>query len=72
MAPDTVLDELRQAVRADFPAVVDELSALVRIPAMAWDSFDPSDLHRAASHVAALVRDAGIAETDLFMTIDLP
>jgi len=65
MVSDTVLDELRQAVKADFPAVVDELSALVRIPAMAWDSFDPSHLHRAASHVAVLVRDAGIADIEI-------
>jgi acetylornithine deacetylase/succinyl-diaminopimelate desuccinylase-like protein len=60
-----MLPGLRQAVRAGFPAIVDELSALVGIPAMAWDSFDPSELHRAAREVAGLIRDAGIPDVEI-------
>jgi acetylornithine deacetylase/succinyl-diaminopimelate desuccinylase-like protein len=60
-----LLPDLRQAVRADFNAVVDELSELVRIPAMAWEAFDPAELDRAARHVADLLREAGMADIDI-------
>ena len=60
-----MLGNLRTAVRSDFPAVVDELSALVRIPAMAWDSFDPSQLDQAAAQVAVLVRKAGLTDVGI-------
>jgi acetylornithine deacetylase/succinyl-diaminopimelate desuccinylase-like protein len=58
----SMLEELRQAVKQDFPAAVEELSALVSIPAMAWDAFDPGELNRAAAQVAALVRESGLAD----------
>nr|WP_268794381.1 dipeptidase [Pseudarthrobacter siccitolerans] len=60
-----MLAPLRQAVRADFPAAVCHLSELVRIPAMAWDSFDPAELDKAARHVAGLMHQAGIADVDI-------
>ncbi|WP_311381098.1 M20/M25/M40 family metallo-hydrolase [Arthrobacter sp. ISL-85] len=65
MTLDAALPELRQAVKADFPAVIGELSAQVRIPAMAWEAFDPSELHRAARQVAGLIHDAGIADVEI-------
>ncbi|MFP5368543.1 MAG: hypothetical protein ACLGIS_17240 [Actinomycetes bacterium] len=55
-----LLPELRRAVQEDFAAAVGQLSELVRIPAMAWDAFDPSRLDQAAAHVAGLVREAGL------------
>jgi hypothetical protein len=58
----SMLEELRQAVKQDFPAAVEELSELVSIPAMAWDAFDPGELNRAAAQVAALVRESGLAD----------
>ncbi|RDV08038.1 M20/M25/M40 family metallo-hydrolase [Arthrobacter sp. RT-1] len=61
----SLLPRLRQAVAADFPAVVDELSSLVRIPAMAWEAFDPSQLDKAAQQVAGLLRDVGMADVDV-------
>jgi len=66
-APDDreALKGLRQAVRGDFTAAVEELSALVRIPAMAWDSFDPSQLDQAALQVADLLRGAGLADVEI-------
>jgi len=63
-----VLKGLRQAVRGDFTTAVEELSALVRIPAMAWDSFDPSQLDQAALQVADLLREAGLAAVDILKT----
>ncbi|MDQ0824711.1 acetylornithine deacetylase/succinyl-diaminopimelate desuccinylase-like protein [Arthrobacter sp. B2I5] len=70
MAPPSKVDQdvlagLRQAVRGDFRAAVGELSELVRIPAMAWDSFDPSQLDQAAQQVAGLLRNAGLADVDI-------
>lgn len=61
----SLLSPLREAVAADFSAVVGQLSGLVRIPAMAWDSFDPAELDTAAKHVAALLHEAGIADVDI-------
>ncbi|WP_458781319.1 M20/M25/M40 family metallo-hydrolase [Arthrobacter sp. D3-16] len=66
--PDTstsLLPGLRQAVTADFTSAVRQLSDLVRIPAMAWDSFDPSELDKAARHVAGLLQEAGITDVDI-------
>jgi acetylornithine deacetylase/succinyl-diaminopimelate desuccinylase-like protein len=60
-----VIEDLRQAVREDFPATVEQLSELVLIPAMAWDAFDPGELDVAAAHVAGLVREAGMADVVL-------
>jgi acetylornithine deacetylase/succinyl-diaminopimelate desuccinylase-like protein len=60
-----VIEDLRQAVREDFPAAVEQLSELVRIPAMAWDAFDPAELGVAAAHVAGLVGEAGMADVVL-------
>ena len=61
----SLLSPLRQAVAADFSAAVGQLSGLVRIPAMAWDSFDPAELDTAARHVAALLHEAGITDVDI-------
>ncbi|WP_163161614.1 M20/M25/M40 family metallo-hydrolase [Arthrobacter sp. Alg241-R88] len=66
--PDTstsLLPELRQAVATDFTSAVGQLSDLVRIPAMAWDSFDPSELDKAARHVAVLFQEAGITDVGI-------
>jgi cysteinylglycine-S-conjugate dipeptidase len=60
-----LLTHLRQAVAADFAAAVGQLSDLVRIPAMAWDSADPADLDRAAGHVADLMREAGLTDVGI-------
>jgi cysteinylglycine-S-conjugate dipeptidase len=61
----SLLSAMRRAVATDFPAVVGQLSDLVRIPAMAWDAFDPSELDRAAAHVAGLIRVAGITDVEI-------
>ncbi|WP_458116004.1 M20/M25/M40 family metallo-hydrolase [Arthrobacter sp. D2-10] len=61
----SVIEELRRAVTEDFPATVEQLSGLVRIPAMAWDAFDPADLDIAAGYVSELVQEAGMADVVL-------
>jgi cysteinylglycine-S-conjugate dipeptidase len=61
----SLLTHLRQAVEADFAAAVGQLSDLVRIPAMAWDSSDPADLYRAARHVADLMHEAGLTDVGI-------
>lgn len=53
---------LRSAVSASFDSTVARLKDLVSIPGIAWPSFDPAPLDRSAEAVAALVRNAGIAD----------
>jgi acetylornithine deacetylase/succinyl-diaminopimelate desuccinylase-like protein len=55
-------DALRSAVTAAFDSTVAQLKDLVSIPGIAWPSFDPAPLDRSAEAVAALVRNAGIAD----------
>lgn len=55
-------DALRSAVSAAFDSTVAQLKDLVSIPGIAWPSFDPAPLDRSAEAVAALVRNAGIAD----------
>ncbi|MFW0774277.1 M20/M25/M40 family metallo-hydrolase [Paenarthrobacter nitroguajacolicus] len=57
-----VTEELRQAVKGDFPETIEQLSELVRIPALAWDAYDPDQLDKAAGQVARLLRKAGMAD----------
>jgi cysteinylglycine-S-conjugate dipeptidase len=64
-AATSLLPELRHAVTADFSSAVGQLSELVRIPAMAWESFDPAELHVAARQVADLLHEAGITDVDI-------
>ena len=61
----TVIEDLRQAVKEDFPAAVEQLSELVRVPAVAWDAYDPGELDVAATHVAGLMREAGMTDVVL-------
>ena len=58
-------DEARllEAVAGGFPAAVDDLGALVRIPGIAWPAFDQSQLQRSAERIAELARETGLFET---------
>ena len=51
---------LSEAVDAGFPAAVADLSALVRIPSIAWDGFDHSTVRASAEAVAELARGLGV------------
>jgi acetylornithine deacetylase/succinyl-diaminopimelate desuccinylase-like protein len=60
LTPPELLDALRDAVQAGFPAAVADLSRLVRIPSVSWAAFDPSHVAESADAVAGLVRELGV------------
>ncbi|MCS3843945.1 dipeptidase [Microbacterium sp. AK031] len=49
-----------EAVAIGIPSALSDLGDLVRIPGIAWPSFDQSQLVRSAEHVAALATDTGV------------
>jgi len=54
--------QLRTAVDRVLPGVLADLVELVRVPGIAFDGFDHSQVERSAEAVAALLRDAGMPE----------
>jgi acetylornithine deacetylase/succinyl-diaminopimelate desuccinylase-like protein len=54
--------QLRAAVVAQLPGVRADLEKLVRIPGIAFDGFDHTQVERSAEAVASLMRDAGLPE----------
>ncbi|MET0853379.1 MAG: dipeptidase, partial [Microterricola sp.] len=54
---------VRESVELDLPRTIAELSALVRIPSVAWSAFDPTHVEASAEAVAALVRELGVFES---------
>ncbi|MES2169188.1 MAG: dipeptidase [Actinomycetota bacterium] len=57
-----LLTAIREAVHAGLPKTIAELSALVRIPSVSWDGFDPEHVVTSADAVAGLARDLGVFE----------
>src|SRR3954469_9895600 len=53
-------DELRAAVAREMPGVRVDLERLVRIPGIAFDGFDHSQVERSADAVAELLRGCGL------------
>ena len=64
-SPALSLDEARALVESGFERAVADLSSLVAIPGIAWESFDPAHLERSAEAVAALARDAGFESVEI-------
>lgn len=58
-------EALSTHIDEDFGRIVSELSNLVAIPGIAWESFDAAQLDRSAEAVAQLVRDAGMEQVDI-------
>src|SRR3954454_15321531 len=52
--------ELRAAVAREMPGVRADLERLVRIPSIAFDGFDHSQVERSAEAVAELLRGCGL------------
>ncbi|MDH5567165.1 MAG: M20/M25/M40 family metallo-hydrolase [Myxococcales bacterium] len=60
-APAAVLEALER----DFEQAIEDLSALVRIPGVSADGFDPAALERSAEAVAALLSGVGLEAVEI-------
>lgn len=58
-------EAVRALVHGDFSRTVSDLTSLVAIPGIAWESFDPADLERSAETVAELAREAGFPSVEI-------
>ena len=54
------LNALRASIASAFPSAVETLIALVRIPSVSWDGFDPAQVAQSASFVEERIRALGI------------
>lgn len=63
-AQDTI-DALRDTVNGSRDQLLGELSELVAIPGVAWDSFDPADLERSAEAVRDLLAELPFDSVDI-------
>jgi len=61
--PHPHLEALREAVQAGLPVAISELGALVRIPSVSWDGFDPAHVQSSASAVKALLEGLGVFDS---------
>jgi acetylornithine deacetylase/succinyl-diaminopimelate desuccinylase-like protein len=62
-SPDPLFDSLSEAVVAAMPATIAELSALVRIPSVSWDGFDPDQVRHSAEAAKALIEAIGVFDS---------
>lgn len=44
---------LKNHIQSNFEQILEELTSLVAIPSIAWESFDPANLEKSAEAVAA-------------------
>lgn len=58
-------EAFRRAVDEEFETVIDQLTELVAIPGIAWDSFDQEPLERSARAVAALLEAEGFDAVEI-------
>ena len=58
-----LLARLEDVVQVGMPATIADLAALVKIPSVSWDGFDPDQVARSADAVADLVRGLGVFPT---------
>lgn len=59
------IQSLREHISENFETILHELTELVAIPGIAWDSFDPANLEASAEAVAALVRGIGVDSVEI-------
>ena len=62
-ADPAVESAVTEAVNLGIPRALSDLGALVRIPGIAWPSFDQTQLERSAERVASLARDTGVFDS---------
>lgn len=58
-------EDLRTAVRSDFPRLKEVLAELVRIPSVSAHGYDAAQVRRSAEHVAGLLADEGVEDAQL-------
>ena len=58
-------DEIRAAIQREMPGVRADLERLARIPSIAFDGFDHSQVQRSAELVAELLRGAGLPDVKI-------
>ena len=59
------IQALRNHVEANFETIVQELTDLVAIPGIAWESFDPQNLEKSAQAVADLAKAIGMDSVEI-------
>lgn len=57
---EQTIHEAKTFVDHNFDHLLGELIELAKIPGIAWEAFDPSELERSANSVAQLLRDLGV------------
>lgn len=57
-----LLENVKREVLQLFPTALEELSNLVRIPGIAWDAFDASNLDKSAGAVVDLLNSTGLLD----------
>jgi acetylornithine deacetylase/succinyl-diaminopimelate desuccinylase-like protein len=57
------LEQLTEAVQDGLPSAIADLSALVRIPSVSWNGFDPAAVAASADAVAALMEGLGVFDS---------
>ncbi len=58
-----LLESLTERVRLGLPSTIADLCALVRIPSVSWEAFDPAHVQASADAVATLVKELGVFES---------
>ncbi len=61
--PYPALEALKEHVLSGLPASIADLSALVRIPSVSWDGFDPANVAASAEAVKALFDGLGVFDS---------
>ena len=64
-APEVDVDSLKAHIQANFEKILAELTELVAIPSIAWESFDPANLEKSAQAVAELAKTAGMQTIEI-------
>ena len=59
------ISSLKGHIDSNFEQILEELKALVSIPSIAWDSFDPQNLEKSAEAVAELAKNAGMESVEI-------
>lgn len=61
--PGPHADAVLESVQAGLPTTIAQLSRLVRIPSVAFEGFDQTEVRRSADAIAELVRETGLFDT---------